>query len=221
MMLKYLLATPLVVMFGSAEAATLSHDANDFAGALSPPYGALVEAVGPSYINAGVDYSFGNREGVFNDGDALAICGINLSDLCDLVTTVDARIVVANSGMPGLTSRIFVEAGFAEAEALSLNVFDRFFNLLATATNSLDSLAPNGRSRFGIDRGGRFDIAYFSISGDDDWGLNFVEITDPVAVSPIPLPAAGWMMLAGLAGLARLARRRANGSQPSEVTLDI
>ncbi|MEO1238953.1 MAG: VPLPA-CTERM sorting domain-containing protein, partial [Pseudomonadota bacterium] len=41
---------------------------------------------------------------------------------------------------------------------------------------------------------------------DDDWKFKGVKVD----VSPIPLPAAGWMLLAGLGGLAAMKRRKSS-----------
>jgi hypothetical protein len=42
---------------------------------------------------------------------------------------------------------------------------------------------------------------------DDDWTLKGVKVEYQPSV--VPLPAAGWMLLAGLGGIAALTRRRA------------
>lgn len=36
-------------------------------------------------------------------------------------------------------------------------------------------------------------------------------VNDPAAVSPVPVPAAAWLMMSGVAGLAAVARRRQHG----------
>jgi hypothetical protein len=206
-MLKILLAGAVLLAAQSASAAVISHSAGTFGGALTPPFGGLTDAVGTSYIGSGVDYSFGNTEGTFNDGSALAFCGINPTGTCDLVTTVDAMIVNLGTQTQALTSYVWAEAGFAAAGSLTLSVFDILGNLIASATNDLP-VGPNGRSTFAIDRGGVFDIASFSISGQDSFGVNTVRIEAP-PTSAVPLPAALPMLASafGLIGLVGWRRR--------------
>ncbi|MEM8822354.1 MAG: VPLPA-CTERM sorting domain-containing protein [Pseudomonadota bacterium] len=91
-----------------------------------------------------------------------------------------------------------------------------------------DSALNNGASEFDVIRGSlQLDaearyfnslwiewtggtLSFRSISGTRTLGINNATILpgDPLAVSSVPLPAAGWMLLAGLGGLVALKRRR-------------
>ena len=149
-------------------------DANAFPPANpTPPFGPLTVPVGTFYLNEGFDFTFGNTEGVFDDLSAFGFCGINLLGNCDLVTTVDAQIFHPGTSIPGLTDFLTAEAGNAADGTLTLTAFDLNQNVIATALNGPPA-GPNGRSTFTINTGGVFDIAYFSISGNDTFGVNSV-----------------------------------------------
>ena len=192
-----LLATTLLLAATApVEAAPRITDANDIAAFVdpTPPFGPLAEAIGDQTLGTGIDFSFGNVEGIFNDGGPYAICGIE-SGNCSLTGDVDGRIV-------GLARSIFAEAGLAGIGALTLSVYDSSLNLLDTATNDLP-LGMYGRTTFSITRPSA-DIAYFRISGGDTYGVN------RIVLDAVPEPAT-WAMMIGGIGLAggALRRRRA------------
>ncbi|ARE39185.1 hypothetical protein RGUI_1044 [Rhodovulum sp. P5] len=199
-------AVAAAIFATSASAATLSHDADDFTGTKTPAFGTLADPVATFFIDQGVDYSWGNVEGVFADGAEGALCGINGSNSCDLVTDVDGRIVVAGTTTQGLTSSIIVEAGYAAAGSLTLSVFDVNMNLITSAVNGSPA-GPNGRQTMSIDLSGSNDIAFWSVSGADSYGVNYVEIGTPVSVGAVPLPAGLPLIATGMAAFA-VARRR-------------
>ena len=191
-----LVAITLMVGAQSAHAALVTHSAQDWTGALTPPFGSLVEAVDDFFIGSGVDYTFGNTEGVFSDPPE-ALCGINAAGVCDLVTAVDGRIVDLGTTNQAFTSYIMAEAGFAAEGTLTLEAFDIDGNLLASALNG-PPLGPNGRTTMEIDLGGSYSIAWFRISGDDSWGMNTLTIESPVAA---PEPASLALLGLGLLGV--------------------
>jgi hypothetical protein len=176
----------------TATATTIS--ANAWPGALTPPFGALVAPVGGFYVGQGVDFSFGAVEGVFNDGGAYAYCGINAAGNCDLLTAVDGAFV-------DLVDSVFVEAGFANPGALTLEVFGTGLNLLASMPLNPPP-GPNGRWTAQIDRGGLNDIAYFRVSGSDSFGVN------TLTFNAVPEPATLALFGTGLAAIARRRMRR-------------
>ncbi|MEM1379015.1 MAG: hypothetical protein AAGH41_00170 [Pseudomonadota bacterium] len=204
--MKHLLlaAAAATLSLGSALAAPITHDADDSVGvAVTPAFGALVDAVDDAFIGSGADYTWGATEGIFQDGSQRALCGINAAGICDLVTSVDARIVLAGTTTQGLTSTITVEAGVAAAGALTLEVFDIGGNLIASALNGSPQ-GPNGRQTMTVDRGGIFDIAFFRVSGLDSFGVNWVQMENPIAGgAPVPVPAAALLFPLGAAFIAR------------------
>ena len=204
MRIKSLLVAGLLVFGANANAALITHSAQDWTGPITPAFGGVVAGgvVGDFFIGSGVDYTFGNAEAVFSDPPS-ALCGLNGAGGCDLVSDVDGRIVVAGTLDLGVTSLLTVEAGFAAAGSLLLEVFDINNVLIATAVNGLP-LGPEGRTTLTVDRGGLFDIAFFRVSGADTYGVNTVTLEGPRAV---PEPAIVGLLGLGLLGLAL--RRRA------------
>lgn len=200
------LATAVMMCASASGAATLTHSANDFAGAVTPAFGTLADTLGSAFISAGVDYTYGNIEGVYNDGGPLSICGINGNGVCDLLTDVDGQIVAPNTLTQAFTNYIWAEAGFAGDRTLLLSVFNGVGELIESVYNSTAVVGPNGRSTFSIDRGAVYDIAFFSISGDDTYGVNTVEIGTPIAA--VPLPATLPLIAGGLFALGAVSRRR-------------
>lgn len=189
----------------SASAVVLTHSAADFPGTLTPAFGTLTDPVGTAFIGSGVDYSYGNVEGVFND-PPYAFCGINGGNQCDLVTGVDARIVLPGTTTQGLTDFVQVSAGSAAANTLTLTVFDLSHNPIGTALNT-----NGGVDTFAVDLSGLFNIAYFSVTGGDTFGVETVSIDQPGgagAVSAVPLPAALPLYGAALAVLGLFGWRR-------------
>ncbi len=204
-LLRFATAALLLGSVQAALAVPLTHDANDPGVppvALSPAFGALVDDVGTAYIHKGVDYTFGGVEGIFDDGDGVhAFCGISGGGDCNLLSPVDGRIVVAGTTDQGLTSFIHVEAGFADAGSLVLEVFDLGMTLLDSTLLGPPS-GPNGRLTMTIDRLGVYDIAFFRVSGGDTFGVNLVMIEMPI-VAAVSAPTALALMLPGMAGLRR------------------
>lgn len=180
----------------SANAALLTHSASDFTGTLNQ------DSVGTFFIDEGADYTFGNNEQVFND-PPFAICGAEPT--CDLLTDVDARVVTPGTVAQGFASYVMVEAGFASDGSLTLTAYDIAMAVIGTALNGPPA-GPNGRTTMTIDRGGMYDIAYYSISGTDSYGVNYVELD--VVGATVPIPAALPLLAGGLAVLTALGRRR-------------
>ena len=203
-----LLAGSAIVVASTAPArALLTSDPQTFGGTISPAFGPLATPVGTSYISSGLDFTLGNIEGIFDDGP-FAFCGINSSGNCDLLTSVNARIVLPNTLTQGLTNYIFAEAGYAAPGSLSLIAYDALNQMLETQFFNPPT-GVNGRYTAIINRSSP-DIAYFYISGNDTFGVNVITIADPIAQGqtapvPGPLPLLG----AGMAfSFSRKLRRR-------------
>ncbi|MBP7052020.1 MAG: hypothetical protein KBE65_13480 [Phycisphaerae bacterium] len=199
-----------ICLVGSAQAGIISHVPDDVAPpvVVSPSFGALAVggAVGTAAIAYGVDYSYGNVEGIFSD-PPLAFGGVNAAGYIDLLTDVDGAIVVPGTVNPALTSYIWIEAGYAANGTLRLDVFDSYGNLLTSALNG-EPTGPHGRTTMAIDRLGVYDIAFFRVSGTDTYGVNQVDIEAPMAAGGA-VPAPGAILLGTLGtGLVGWLRRR-------------
>ncbi|MCL1475505.1 PEP-CTERM sorting domain-containing protein [Argonema antarcticum] len=196
----------------TANAAILSHVPNDRVPPVvqSFPLGALASGgeVGDAFIDFGVDYSFGGKEGIFNDGGVVSFSGVNNSIL-DLISPVDGRIVVGGTKNQGLTSLLSIEAGRSAPGDLLLEAFDIQGKLLASVFNGLP-LGSHGRTTMTIDRGGVFDIAFFKVSTPvgDYFGVNQVDLEAPV-VAAVPEPTSTLGLLAlGTLGAGSMLKRK-------------
>jgi hypothetical protein len=151
-----------------------------------------------------VDYSYGGVEGIFSDPPN-AISGVSANNIVDLLSDVDGAIVVPGTTTQGLTSYLSVEAGFAGAGNLLLEVFDVGGTLITSVVNGPPA-GPHGRQTMTIDRGGVFDISFFRVStpASDTYGVNQIDVERPVAV-----PAPGALLLGGIGvGLVGWLQRR-------------
>jgi len=209
-MKNFLVLSAIVMMAvcASAQAGLISHVPNDMVPPVvkTPPFGVLAGGgiVGTAGIDFGVDYSYGGIEGIFDNGvgDEGAIGGINAGNVLDLVTDVDGAIVALGTTTQARTSYLSVEAGHAANGSLLLEVFDKNGILITSALNGLPA-GPHGRTTMTIDRGGVYDIAFFRVSGNDTYGVNQIDMEQPV------IPAPGAILLGSIGvGLVSWLRRR-------------
>ena len=184
-----------------ASAALITHNADEFTNTFTSPFGVLADPVGEFFIDSGVNYSFGNVEGVFTDPPA-ALCGINVMGECDLLTAVDAQIVALGTTNQGFTSFVSVTAGGSSANTLLLEVFNDSMDLLGSATN-----VNGGVDTFSVDLSNVFEIAFFRVSGDDTWGLQTVSIETPVSDGHVDVSTPATLAIFSL-GVFGLAARR-------------
>lgn len=169
------------------------------------PFGTLDASgeVADSLVSFGIDFSYGNVEGFFDDGGGVyGFCGINASNICDLITDVDGRIVDQGTTNQALTNFIQLEAGFMNPDQGTLSVFDSAMNLLETVTGA--GTGPFGRSLFTINRAST-DIAFFNFSSTDSYGVN--QITIEAGTVQVPEPMSVMLLGLGLIGLVSSRKR--------------
>ena len=97
---------------------------------------------------------------------------------------------------------IFVEAGFAAPGSLLLRAFSSANVLIASAVNTA-ATGPNNRSVFFISTPG---IAFFSLTGNDTFGVAQISI-DPRSAM-VPEPATWALLIGGFGAVGIVARRR-------------
>lgn len=211
-------ALPLIVSVGAAQAYTippnaLTIDANDFTGNLTEAFDSLATDGGVNlfYVNKGLNFSEWNHEGVFDDGNTNAICGISVDGTCDLNSAIDAQIVMPGTTHLGLTNYLMVELGISHIlNNLRVEIFGTKHESLGVYQNSSTEIGKNGRSVIEINRSSN-DIVSFLISGDDPFGVNMIVIGAPIAKptpAAVPLPAAFPLLGAALGLLGFGASRR-------------
>lgn len=94
--------------------------------------------------------------------------------------------------------------GTTETVTISLGSFSKTFSI---GSSEALSQASFGTEFFGINVGPRGSILSFQNSGGDNIGAILKNVV--VETAPVPVPAAGGLMLLGLAGLGALRRRKA------------
>jgi hypothetical protein len=205
--LKYVVAT--VAMFSGAALNTVAANAITITPGLeavpvSTAFDVLAPggALGTSYIEYGIDFSFGRVEGVFDD-PPLSFSGVSAGGIVDLLSAVDGRIVLLGSLTAAVTNFFYAEAGFADEGTLTLSLFDSNGALIASVLNGAPTGA-SGRTTFSYSGAG---IAFFSISGTDTFGVQEIRLNTPT-VSAVPVPAALPLLITAIGGAVALRRRR-------------
>lgn len=181
---------------------------DDFGGpyCLSPAGGSAACSLSSEYKDGGLVFSWGVGTAVFSDPpDAWG--GINDSGGVDLVSPVNGWLVLPGTLTPGLVDYISVEAGYAADQTLTLAVYDINGNLLATRLNGSDGDGPHGRTL--ITLSGIQGIHYFSVYGDDTFGVDQIELGEITPAGQIPEPATFLLLGGGLAAVLFLRRRHA------------
>jgi hypothetical protein len=113
--------------------------------------------------------------------------------------------------------RAVFDANFASLNAMIGNQAAGFQLALWNALYDTDSVISGGTfkataSTTITNLANSYLSAAASFTGSSAWNLTFLESTtgrqNLVTVSPVPLPAAGWLLIAGIGGLAALRRRK-------------
>lgn len=132
--------------------------------------------------------------------NTLLINGVSFGDFTDVVTITTDSLGndIGSTGFGFENDRLDTGFFFSDDSTALMSLFD---SLLATETlvASLDDVDPNDNL---------FDFTQGIDGSLIDVGTGPVVTPPPPSPSVIPLPAAGWLMLAGIGGLAALRRRK-------------
>ena len=165
---------------------------------LSPAFGPAACALSDEYKDGGLHFSWNVGTAVFED-PPYAWGGINGNNVVDLISPVNGWIVMPGTLSPGAVSYISVEAGWAAAGSLTLDVYDIYGNLLGSRVNGLDGTGPHGRTLITLSIPG---IHFFSVYGGDTFGVDQIELGEITpAGAPIPEPGTFALLCAGLGSL--------------------
>lgn len=90
------------------------------------------------------------------------------------------------------------------------NVLAQLASSVTSGGRTLGSLNGSGNLIFSVQAGQRFAVAIFAAAASSASNLGLYKLGvsfQPLGTSPVPLPAAGWLLLSGLAALGARARR--------------
>lgn len=123
----------------------------------------------------------------FLDGGVTpAWAGVNGGGNLDLITQVNAQIVIPGTTTPGITDFIEVEAGLAASGVLRLNAYDIHGNLLGS--QPMTGVGPHGRRIADIGAAGIAYIVVFTTNPADPFGVNEYDLDDITALISIACP---------------------------------
>ncbi len=205
MIKKWLIAATLAAgMATGASAATVVNLAG------GPSEGSsLTLATGLAGINVTVTPTNSNvaNDTVTRDGNGLGVAGSSTLGPCPFCIT----LTDPDTGLDTLTGYEALTFTFSEAVklgSLGFSLFDASDDYTITV-NGVSTASDENPFSFGWEEATSFKVGV--IFGDDK--TVFPSVIDSFRVSEltiaaVPLPAAGWLMLAGLGGLAATRRRR-------------
>jgi hypothetical protein len=125
--------------------------------------------------------------------------------------TFDADITTLTlSGLPGNATGLgfFLTDLNDQGGRLDLDIFDSSDNQLFDGTNILGGSRGNGTVQFIEIAFHDNDVAKLVFTANDSDNADGFGFDDFSTVAPIPLPAAGWMLLAGAGALFGIGRKR-------------
>lgn len=143
-------------------------------------------------------------------GDSfLAVNGGNDPNTDPLLWSQDVSVVA------GTTYDFSVHVGTATASAPLGNLSVRFdgLEILEILAPAVDNTYAQYSTSFQARSTGNFALSFIELStafGSNDYGLDEISLTfdDSVTPAPVPLPAAGWMLLAAIGGVTAMKRRK-------------
>ena len=174
-----------------AAAITFDPSSIDLTGKVSPAFGPSIFTFSTEYDAFGVHFSVGPPSPVptaaFTD-PPVAWGGETPGGIVDLIASVDGQIVVPGTGGTlASTNSISVEAGFAAAGNLLLEVFDCTGALVGSRATSSDGTGTNGRRLMNL-AGVQISAFRVSTPAGDTFGVDEIVLDDPTAcVIPIDI----------------------------------
>lgn len=173
---------------------------------VSPSFGAATCNVTAQYKAAGLIFGVAVPTqfaaipvATFLDGGVLASwAGVNGSGNLDLITQVNAQIVIPGTTTPATTDEVNVEAGLAANNILVLTCYDINGNLLGTQPFVFPPgfLGPDGRRQADIAAPGIAYIVVVTTNPADPFGVNQYELGD---ISPLVSVAIACPLGSGVA----------------------
>lgn len=147
--------------------------------------------VGSVFAPYGVDFSWGRQETTFLEAGYYVLAGIDDLGVCDLLSAIDAQIVVPETGQPGVTD--YLDVQIYTYTNVKLEAFDVNGALLETVFSSTPDIIVSRPTA---------DIAFFRVSEWQSYGFGF-ELTalSLIRPTPIPEPSSAVLAVVGLVAL--------------------
>jgi hypothetical protein len=150
----------------------------DTSGKVSPPFSEAEYIVRDDYADFGLQFGNAALTAIFND-PPLAWGGVNEDGIVDLLAPVSATVAMPGHGaVRASTTRLSVEAGFADVGTLLLRAYDCNGRIVGRTLND-DGVGPNERTLLSL-RGRQLHSFIVSTPTGDTFGVPSIKMARPV-----------------------------------------